>query len=45
MDRPQNPIEEAAESVNLREPSTSASDLSKFVRSDRDMLSESTEGC
>ena len=43
MDRPQNPIEEAAESVNLREPTTSASDPSKFVKSDRDMISETTE--
>ena len=43
MDRPQNLVEEAAESVNPREPGPSAFDPSKFIRSDCDMLFEPTK--
>ena len=43
MDRPQNLVEEATESVNPREPGPSASNPSKSFRSDRDMFSEPTE--
>ena len=43
MDQPQNPVEEAAKSVNLREPSPSASDPLESVRSDSDMFFEPME--
>ena len=43
MDRPRDSVEEAAESVNPREQGPSASDPSKSVRSDRDILAEPTE--
>ena len=36
MDRPQDTVEEAAESVNPRKPGPSSSDPSKSVGSDRD---------
>ena len=43
MDRPLNPIEEAVESVNTREQGLSASDPSKSVRSEINVLNEPTE--
>ena len=43
MDRPRDSVEEAAESVNPREQGPSASDPSKSVRSDRDILAKPIE--
>ena len=43
MDRPPNPTEEAAESVNLGDQGLSASDPSEYVKSDRQVLAEPNE--
>ena len=43
MDHPPNPIEEAVESVNLREQGLSASDPSKSIRSEGNVPNEPTE--
>ena len=43
MDRPQNPVEEAAESVNPREQGLSASNSFESVRSESNVPNEPTE--
>ena len=43
MDHPPNPVEEAAESVNLREQGLSASDTSESVKSESNVPNEPTE--